>query len=31
VRSAYLHSDFLDERRLLMQEWANYLDKLGLQ
>lgn len=31
VRSAYLHSDFLDERRLLMQEWANYLDKLRLQ
>lgn len=28
VRSAYLHADFLDERRKLMQAWADYIDEL---
>lgn len=28
VRAAYLHSDFLDERRSLMQAWADFLDEL---
>lgn len=28
VRAAYLHADYLDERRSLMQGWADYLDDL---
>jgi integrase len=28
VRAAYNHAEYLDERRLMMQEWSNYLDKL---
>jgi integrase len=28
VRAAYNHSDFLDERRNMMQAWADYLDGL---
>ena len=28
VRRAYLHSEFLDERRQMMQVWADYLDQL---
>lgn len=26
VRAAYNHADYLDERRKMMQSWANYLD-----
>ena len=28
VRAAYNHSEYLDERRLMMQEWSDYLDTL---
>ena len=28
VRAAYLHTEFLPERRRLMQAWADYLDQL---
>ena len=28
VRAAYNHAEYLDERRLMMQEWSDYLDKL---
>ena len=28
VRAAYNHAQYLPERRKMMQEWANYLDKL---
>ena len=28
VRSAYNHAEYLPERRRMMQEWADYLDKL---
>lgn len=28
VRAAYLHADYLEERRELMQAWANYIDEL---
>ncbi|MBQ9407701.1 MAG: integrase arm-type DNA-binding domain-containing protein [Desulfovibrio sp.] len=28
VRAAYNHAEYLDERRTMMQEWADYLDKL---
>ena len=28
VRAAYNHAEYLDERRLMMQEWSNYLNKL---
>lgn len=28
IRAAYLHVDYLDERRKLMQAWADYLDEL---
>ena len=28
VRAAYMRSDFLDERREMMQQWADYLDAL---
>jgi integrase len=28
VRAAYNHAEYLHERRLMMQEWSDYLDKL---
>ena len=28
VRAAYNHAEYLDERRLMMQEWSDYLDQL---
>jgi integrase len=28
VRAAYNHAEYLDERRLMMQEWSDYLDNL---
>ena len=28
VRAAYNHAEYLNERRLMMQEWSDYLDKL---
>ncbi len=28
VRAAYNYAEYLDERRKMMQEWANYLDSL---
>lgn len=28
VRAAYNHAQYLDERRTMMQEWADYLDML---
>ena len=28
VRAAYNHAEYLDERRQMMQEWADYLDSL---
>jgi integrase len=28
VRAAYNHADYLEERRAMMQAWANYLDEL---
>jgi integrase len=28
VRAAYNHAEYLDERRSMMQEWSDYLDKL---
>ena len=28
VRAAYNHAEYLDERRLMMQDWSDYLDKL---
>ena len=28
VRAAYNHADYLDERREMMQVWADYLDNL---
>jgi hypothetical protein len=28
VRAAYNYADYLPERRKMMQEWADYLDKL---
>lgn len=28
IRTAYNHAEFLPERRKMMQEWSNYLDKL---
>ena len=28
VRAAYNHAEYLDERRLMMQEWSDYLDSL---
>ena len=28
VRAAYNHAEYLDERRLMMQEWSDYLDTL---
>jgi integrase len=28
VRAAYNHSDYMEERRLMLQEWADYLDSL---
>ena len=28
VRAAYNHAEYLDERRKMMQAWADYLDKL---
>ena len=28
VRAAYNHAEYLDDRRLMMQEWSDYLDNL---
>ena len=28
VRAAYNHSDYLSERKCMIQEWADYLDEL---
>ena len=28
VRAVYNHAEYLDERRLMMQEWSDYLDKI---
>ena len=28
IRSAYNHAEYLPERKVMMQEWSNYLDKL---
>jgi len=28
VRSAYNHAEYLSERKVMMQDWSNYLDKL---
>jgi hypothetical protein len=28
VRAAYNHAQYLPERRRMMQQWADYLDKL---
>jgi len=28
VRSAYNHAEYLPERKVMMQQWSNYLDKL---
>jgi len=28
VRAAYNYAEYLPERRRMMQEWADYLDKL---
>ena len=28
IRSAYNHAEYLPERKKMMQEWSNYLDKL---
>ncbi len=28
IREAYNHADYMDERRVMLQEWANYLDSL---
>jgi integrase len=28
VREAYNHSDYLPDRKRMMQEWADYLDEL---
>jgi hypothetical protein len=28
VRAAYNYADYLPERRKMMQEWADYLDKI---
>jgi len=28
VRRAYLRSNFLEQRRAIVQQWANYLDAL---
>ena len=28
VRAAYNHAEYLDERRLMMQKWSDYLDQL---
>ena len=28
VRAAYNHAEYLDERRLMMQKWSDYLNKL---
>ena len=28
VRAAYNHADYLEERAVMLQEWANYLDSL---
>jgi integrase len=28
VRAAYHHEEYLDERKIMMQEWADYLDRL---
>ncbi|MDR0549130.1 MAG: integrase, partial [Deltaproteobacteria bacterium] len=28
VRAAYNYADYLPERRKMMQDWADYLDKL---
>lgn len=29
MRAAYNHADFLDERRRMLQAWADYLDGLS--
>ena len=29
VRAAYNHADFLVDRRIMMQSWADYLEGLG--
>ncbi|HZO24221.1 MAG TPA: tyrosine-type recombinase/integrase [Steroidobacteraceae bacterium] len=31
IRAAYNHADYLDERRKMMQAWANYLDALSAE
>ena len=28
VRSAYNHADYMEERKTMLQDWANYLDNL---
>jgi integrase len=28
IRAAYNHADYMEERRVMLQEWANYLDSL---
>jgi integrase len=28
IRRAYNHAQYLDERRVMLQDWANYLDTL---
>jgi len=28
IRSAYNHADYMEERKAMLQEWANYLDSL---
>ncbi len=28
IREAYNHADYMEERRVMLQEWANYLDSL---
>jgi len=28
VRSAYNHAEYLPERKVMMQDWSNYLDRL---
>ena len=31
VRAAYNHAEYLDERRKMMQFWADYLDEIATQ
>ena len=31
IKAAYNHAEYLDDRRIMMNEWADYLDELKIR